>query len=222
MNCQAKGSKNHLPSTGQEEIYAGHEGRRPDYERHGERKPWRDAIEQGEGGRSRHDHDVERQNVEIAELVGERDKPDMGRGGVLEHGAGVVPVKEERLVEIKRRPGEDRERQQCDQHLRRVDFHHPAEQAEHDVAQRLVRALADDEAHRPARQKDEELGAVGDRYVARGKVRVDDSRNVIDEDRDEGEASPEVDLVGRPHVWGSGYGDVRVSAAGRSGRRSST
>ena len=49
--------------------------------------------------RHHHQHDVERQDVEIAELMGEQRQADMGRDRIVEHRRRVVPFEQQRIVE---------------------------------------------------------------------------------------------------------------------------
>ena len=54
----------------------------------------REAVKHGNARRHQHDHDVQWQDVEMAELVGDEDEADMGRHRIVEHSGRVVPLEQ--------------------------------------------------------------------------------------------------------------------------------
>ena len=170
-----------------------------DIERGGGRQQqaWHGAVDQREERRHQHQHHVERQDVEIAELMGEQGEPNMRRHRIVEHGGGVVPLEQQRIVELDRGQRQHGDRQHGDQHLRGIKLERAAKQAQHDVARRHGAAAAvRHQPQRPAGQEHEQIGGVRDGEVDQRVFGVDQTGNVVDEDRDQREAAPEVDRIG--------------------------
>ncbi len=63
------------------------------------------TLDQHDQRRAGHQHDIERQNVEIEELMAQQDQSDMGFDRALERRCGIVPFENERVVEIERAGG---------------------------------------------------------------------------------------------------------------------
>ena len=101
--CQVNGLKNHCPSTGQ--VGGRKRNRqRGEVERKRERHEQRpgEAIDNGKGGRHKHENDVQRQDVEIAELMREQHDAHLHMRGIEKERGRVVPLENERVVGVKR------------------------------------------------------------------------------------------------------------------------
>src|SRR5262249_52023945 len=72
----------------------------------------------------------------------------------------------------------------------------PSAEPQHEIGRRGASGIADEEAQRPAGEEDEEIGRIRDREIPVRQMLVEDARNMVDEDRDERKAAPEIDCVG--------------------------
>ena len=124
----------------------------------------------------------------------------MGLDRVLEDRPGIVPVEQQRRIEVEGARGDGGEREHGDEDLRGIDRDRPSEQARRQPQDRCARLDIDDEAQRPSGKKHEQFGRIRQREIAMGEALVEQARHMVDEDRDEGEAAPEIDLVRLPHA----------------------
>ena len=92
--------------------------RRPDKQRYRQKKERRDAMQQHDQRRKYHEQDVERQDIEIAELMCEADHTDDRRHRLLEEGLRIVPLQQERRIEPDGGLCQHGERNDGDQRLR--------------------------------------------------------------------------------------------------------
>ena len=130
----------------------------------------------------------------------------MGGDGLFEHGGRVMPFEKRRRVEIDRGRGDERDGNNGDKNLRRINDHGAANEAqdEPERRQRLARTR-DDKPQRPAGEKDEHFRRIGEGHVPVGEALVKNARYVIDEDRRESEAAPEIDFVRGSHSGEYGF-----------------
>jgi hypothetical protein len=188
-----------LGGPGRERDLVG-EAERVEGEGGGERGPAAQPRDQDEDRRQRQHHHIERQDVEIAKLVGQHDPADDARDRGAEESAGAVPFEEQRVVEIERRRRDHGECDRRDDELRPVDLDHAGREPHHHLGRgiRAARAACR-ERQRPPGQEHEQLGRVRDRVAGIHEGLEQVARHVVHEDRDEGEPAPEVDRIGFAH-----------------------
>ena len=186
-------------------------GREPQRHRGGQQR--HEAMQ-----RQRHDrrhgeqqHHVHRQDVEIAELVTKRCKPDIAPRRIGEQRRDIDIERLDRVGQVTRPREQDRRRRQ----------HRHAGDARGDVAeieqpgappalQGRLQAVALGKCRkiglrrREAGQRHEDLRGIRKAEIDRGEMRQHIARDVIDEDRDERHAAQEVDPV---LAAGIGQGD---------------
>ena len=136
-------------------------------------------------------NDVERQDVEIAKLVGEQNETDMRSHRIVEDGRGVMPIEQIGRVEKKRGRREKRDCHLGDENLRDINMKGAC-------WQRARRAI-DENAQCATGEKHKKFGRIRQRHIAEREALEINPRNVVDKNRNEGEAAPEIDLVGCAH-----------------------
>jgi hypothetical protein len=173
------------------------EGGEIDRQGEGDQERLGEPIDDDEGRRHQHQDHVEWQDVEVAELMGQEHDAHLRARRVLEERGSVVPIQEERVFREVSGRGEQRERKAADQDVRGIDLDRPAAQPERQ-GRRAVAAPAarDQQSERPAREEHEQLRRIGNRKIAVREALVIDARDVVDEDRNERKAAPEVDDIG--------------------------
>ena len=121
----------------------------------------------------------------------------MGRHRIVEHGGGVVPFQQQRIVELDRGQRQHGDGEHGDQDLRGVELERAAEQAQHHVARRHGAAAAvRHQPQRPAGEEHEQVGGIRDGKIHQRVARIKQAGDVVDEDRDQREAAPEIDRIG--------------------------
>lgn len=136
----------------------------------------------------------------------------MGAHRIVEDGRRIMQIEQKAGVEIDRGRGKHGDRHLGNDELSEINLHGAPTQAQEQRPHRQRRRSVRLQPQRPAGEKDEEFGGIRKRQIAIGEMFVKNAGNMVEEDRDEGEAAPEIDLVRFPHGRsGSCRGQVRSS-----------
>ena len=160
----------------------------------------RAARDDDEHERQQQEHNVERQDVEVADLVGEQHEADGCARRIGEGRARAMPSEQQRVVEDDGTRAEQRDGDGDDHDLRAPDLECTQEQACDHLPQGPCSRLArGDEGKGATRQEHEQLGRIRNGIVAEREVRIDHAGDMVDEDHHKRDAPPEINRVGRSH-----------------------
>src|SRR5208282_818665 len=134
------------------------------------------------------------------ELIAQQDEAYMRLDRVFEGGGRIVPLQNIGLVKLPRCAGDDRQGEKRDEDLREINGQGATGESIDHGAQRLVGQRIEDEAQRKASKEDEKLGRIRQGIFAERVFLEHDARHMIDENRHQCKAAPEIDAVRRPHA----------------------
>ena len=148
----------------------------------------------------------------------ECDETDRGLDRVGEEASGIVPFEKERIVEDQSRPGDHGQGDRHSGDLCTVDFDRTRQEPQHAFQTRFRPTVtpARGDPDRPSGQEDEQFRGIRDAVLRIGVTFECVARDVVDVDRHEGEATPEVDRVRFAH-YGIRTPDYQVVGGARGG-----
>ncbi len=167
-----------------------------DRERTAQREPRAYARHRQDRRRPQHQHDIERQNIEIIELLGKQQNSRRCLQRLVKDGASPLRLDQVRRAAEPISDGGDRDRRAGQTDMHAVDTKRPAEAAlDKSAPIRLLRSPEIGERDRDPRQENKRFRAVGEREIARRRFLDPIARDVIAEDQNQHDSPPKVDGI---------------------------